>query len=435
MEIVSLKGLFELIHLSTVFYSIVILIIVLINNNYFENNYKSFSERILSSFNFSSIFRLFRFSFFLIIIDLIYYYLNYKTSYFNSGHNFVSIWIDDFKDNYLWYLISIIFFCTLICFLFKSRILGNLCEKFETKNAGLFFRYYIIIVIQVAIFLSIFWLANFIIKEMDESLFKNHYYPFLNDEIKFSINDNINLVYKRGVYLTILTTILSFLIIGNALYKIMYSVSSPKVILIFYIFFITLIGVFTGFYSIFNFVVNNFSEKSDSWMTMDKLIGYFPIRLTSIVLLITVLKFNFENLFKGSIKNMFIKFLSPKIHFDYSSNYDSIIEYFNVRLISQIGFYTINIMVYEVLLFYNMDFFTPVLIIVPLIADDFLVVHYYHKIHNSIYWWHEFKITILNISLFFTSAILLLYNHLYLYSVIYLTLSIVFFLSRGVKNK
>lgn len=391
-----------------------------------ENNYVVFPLFVLNVFKISSLYRYVRYSFIITLSLLI--FQHYKHSFIIEGYKeykYSTYLLDSVNCNILQYLVLNVVVTYLVFLLFKKKLKQYILSSSDLRYGKYNFTY-----IKYLIFTTISFLLNYLtlfiftysFSKLDSIMLNNNYYP-----IEIYSSENIKMSYHRGVYISVIASLIVVSLLFNAIVKSLFSKHSIQDILIYmFILIIVSLGCYSGFYSISNYILNirEFGTNSE-WLKNDKLIGYYSVRITSLILLWSINKFVFKTVFKNNFYKNFIYALFPiepnknetrnlgQFSVYYTNNFDSI--YF-----SQVGYYILNVFNAEYLLSnLNIDIFTSLLIfILPIMVDDFFVIHVYHKKTNSIDNWHIFKLYGFNALLFIASTLTLyMDNHFVILSI------------------
>jgi len=197
---------------------------------------------------------------------------------------------------------------------------------------------------------------------------------------------------------------------------------------------ITSAGIYIGCYAIINYYFNYGVLGTNDWIKEDKLIGHFAVRLTALLLIYSITKFALKNIYNNNVLGFIWDIFVPKEKSKSFLNYDrkdtDIHDYFNLHYFSQIGFYILTIFVAEILIVEgdNLVLMSYFFAFLPIIVDDYIVIHYYFKRFNHMSIFHRRKIRIFNILLFSFSIFSIMLIENYLLMIIYLGLCLTLWL-------
>jgi hypothetical protein len=220
------------------------------------------------------------------------------------------------------------------------------------------------------------------------------------------------LTYKRGVYFSLYITFTFAILLFNALIKRVKIDTKNRYGLFIFVIIITCLGLYSGIYSILNYYFNYSQNQSVEWKIHDKLIGHFSVRITSLILLMSIIRFTFKYVFG----NKFIFFLKSLILPSKPTDIESysldrteynLNSYYSKYYFCQVGFYIVNVMIAEICIVTGDTlnslaiFFT----LLPIMVDDYLAIHYYFQKYGHMSNWHRIKKNIFNLFLFIFSII------------------------------
>lgn len=406
---------------------------------YKENNYHTFIVTIRNLFQVRYIYRYFRYTILALLIQLFlshYKHIINLKSY--STYNYNDYIYDNVYNNIGQYIVLISFISFFIFRIFKNQIQKYLKPdvfEFRRRNKQFtFLKFYSIILTSTFIQFFVLFIFNSLLKLIDRLLINGHYYPIDTNQVF-----DTSVSYFQGVYISIF---LSFIIVFTLLNVIIKSLNARYGLhdFLMYIFVLIIVGFgsYSGFYSIFNYLLNisNFGIDSN-WLDNDKLIGNFSIRITSIILFWSILNFAYKSIFS---RNFLVHIINAILPVEQSSDShsknlgkltDSYTDFFDLLYFSQVGFYILNVFSAEYLISrLNIDVYSSFLfLILPIIVDDFLAIHVYHKKFNFIDDWHRIKIVGFNILLYSFSTLSLIFEKQYLFLGIYIFLTTILYLN------
>ncbi|MDQ1159644.1 hypothetical protein QE422_000012 [Chryseobacterium sp. SORGH_AS 447] len=397
--------------------------------DYKKDNYSYFIKRLKKRVSFDNSFRIFKYTFLIFLGYHIFNHLLFIKTFneYKYSKTLYIYLIENILDIYIFSSILIL----LIYLIFKERISDNLCKDFENsygRKFTFFIKYYILYAISFVLFALSLALSNWILETTDILFIKSGFYPL-------KINYNSSNYYQSGVYLSTILSFLTTFIFFNSIIKHLNSRYTPfELVNFFLICVIVAIGTFSGFYSLLNFVINIYYLGYDGeWINQDKLVGYYSIRITSIILLFSLLTFIYKTIFHGNIIYALILGLLPLENKLYdtrniASLYGLDSDYYDKIYFLQLGFYILSIFISQFLISNNsIDFYSSIIFLVsPIIVDDFLVIHVYHKKFGYIDKLHNAKINGFNIILFISSITTLHIEKKSLLLIFYIIFSIIF---------
>jgi hypothetical protein len=409
---------------------------ILFFNQWVEDHYGEFSERLFKISNRLSLFRIVRFSFITCLIFMcIHYLFNRKIGYGEYEYSYLKLAVNNIKENFLQYLLILFSFASLIFLLRKNRIKRNLLRRNESSLNNVYLRYILYVIIKAIFITIVFILIHSVVSVIDSWLIKHHIFPITEFENPYELKNNIDTAYKRGIYHSLLITILSLLFLLNVLLKRMdIGIRDKKAISTLAII-VTSGGIYAGSYAIFNTYLNIQNETFPNWTDEDKLLGHYSIKITALILLWNLLVFIFKHIYGRSFSLLLKHGLFPtKINYQDAyrlerDEYD-INGYFSRYYFSQVGFYILNIFLAEILIIsagelkWLFIFFS----LQPIIVDDYLVIHYYFERGSNMSLWHRSKKELFNLAMFSLSIILLVSNSWWILMSIYLIFSITLYL-------
>lgn len=413
--------------------SIISIIIILLYYffDYKKDNHSFFQKRLINRLSPDNIFRIFKYTFLIFLGYHIFNHLTYLNKF--QHYKYSEILINYLTENIFQIFILCSISILLIFILFRERISDNLCKDFENsygRKASFCAKYYFLFFISFITFVMSILLSNWILKTIDRLFIDSGFLPF-------KINYNSSNYYQSGVYIsTIFSFLLTFIFFNSIAKHINNRYTIFELFNFFIICVIISIGTFSGFYSLFNFVINIFYlGYNTDWMNQDKLLGYYSIRITSIILLFSLLKFIYKTIFQGNLIYAIILGFLPLENKLYdtrtiASLYGLDSDYYDKIYFLQLGFYIMSIFISQFLISNNsIDFYSSIIFLVsPIIVDDFLVIHVYHKKFGYIDKWHNFKIQGFNIVLLISSIITLYIENRDLLLSLYVVFSIIFLL-------
>jgi hypothetical protein len=397
---------------------------------YKESNYQEFSIILVKIFHLSYLYRYARYT--IIALLGIIFYNHFK--FIISNRNYVDFEFNNYifqnvHQNLLQYVILLLVVNYLIYRIFRFKILRYIdSNKIRRKNfLNLYFiKFFIFALVSFGIQYLCIFLFNSLFEVLDCLLIFKGYLPM------DTINDlSLNLTYRRGVYLAIMVTFIIIFILFNSIVKQMTRLHSVEDFFIYvFILLIVAFGTYSGFYSIFNYILNlNLFGYSSEWSKNDKLLGNFSVRITSLLLLWSILKFVYRSIFGSKLINHLVLGLFPidkmesrRKDIGSLTRYTS---YYDILYFSQVGFYILNVFIADFLISNtNFGLLTNILfILLPIMVDDFFVIHVYHQKFKYIDKWHQTKLLGFNSLLLISSIVALISDRHFLVLLIYVVLS------------
>ena len=398
-----------------------------IYNETFLMNYGSFGERFKHLFSLKMIFKIVKLTSFFF---LIYLYINKLTNITEINESFFKENIFKIQVQKIYYYLLPVFVYSLIMILSNSIVILEQFS-FDKYSKGRF--------VQLTAFLSyilyrifafcftyiIFALTFFLLIYLDNSFTTKNLRIF----DWFYLTENLNHNYNTGVYFSLILTVTIFFLFNNAFLKINSNLFNYRAIEMsfFAYFFITIIiciGVFFGFFSIFNAIYNIRATSLTAWFNKENVIGLLPIRLASILILFNLFKY----IYKETLEGQLIPFLGLALFpiRQIENYYLTIkIETRETLYFSQIAFYILNIAVaeYFVINEYKIVYLSILNFAILFIQDDFSIINEYSDGLQSVLYSHLRRIHLFNLIMLVSSALALILTENYGVLTIYLILT------------
>ncbi|MES2617328.1 MAG: hypothetical protein V4613_05590 [Bacteroidota bacterium] len=459
MIVLGILSWFNVINVQFILFSLLYIYFILKAGNF---NKKDFDSKFKASISIPSFFIYLRNSLFFTSVFL--FYKHFEIIFDGAdytSYKYTSVYKSFVINNFVQNLIAIIVIFLLVYYIFcRKRKSDAIFIKIDNtfnrilkvtdygSELEIFLKSFVFFII-ILIFggLSIYF-SDIVICYIDELFILQKFYPF-----NF-VNDFTS--SKNGIYLA--TVVTSYLFIFFL--KVMHNRTNhyynffDELLIIFFLI-ICCLGIFEGLYSIFNIINNAYLVNGDFLKLLsNKSIGYIQIKITSLILMWNLLKFTFIFVFKGNFLEFFKDgFFNTK---DNSHNHDSMYynsfkaktlggfldsdsNYYNNYYFNQVGFYVINIFAAEYLISV-LDFNSManiLFIFLPIMVDDYLVMHVYFEKTGSMDNWHRIKKNLFNVALFILSAASLSIGGHIITLTIYIVFSmlfIVFYLINESKN-
>ncbi|MEK6484832.1 hypothetical protein [Myroides odoratimimus] len=408
-----------------ILFSILILIIELYSETHLKN-YGRFIERLVYLFSIKTLFNLFKFS---VLISFIYIIIDNVVV-----NNFVRTNILSFNDeNFLIYL-SPTFIFSIFVTRYKSRQLHRQLEDYSIQNEKVNniianVKYLIFRVISFVLTTLIFIGTLVLIIYLDSLLKSKNFTMF--DWLTIDGNGVNN--YNKGVYFSLfLTTILFFLFNNSFIKKNSGDWEYRKIKLSFFkYFFITLIislGLFFGFFSIFNGIYNLLNSNASEWISTENVLGILPIRISSLLILFYLLGYVYKEVINRQLFSFLILGIFP---FRRMENFRVSID-FNKRetlFFSQISFYILNIALaeYFIIIGFKNIYLSILNFAILFILDDFKIINDYSKGLHRVMPGHFYRIWLFNLIMFIVAFILLFTKENWHILLMYLLFSAILF--------
>ncbi len=415
--------------IDLLFFVCIIILLIEIYNETFLMNYGSFAERIRHLFSLKMVFKTIKLTAFSF---LIYLAVNKLTDFTDLNQQFFdkNIFIIQYEKIHI-YLLPVIIYSLLIILSNSINILDQFSfNKYSNGRLIQFIAFLSFIIYRILAFCytyAIFALIYFFLIKLDNN------FTIRNLRIFdwYYVSDVINQSYNTGVYFSLILTLVIFFLFNNAFLKINSNFLNYRTIEIsfFAYFFITIIiciGVFFGFFSIFNAVYNIRITSLTEWFNKENVMGLLPIRLASVMILWNLFKYIYTETLERKILPFLSLALFPIRHI--SNYYLSIkIENRETLYFAQIAFYILNIAIaeYFVIIEYKIVYLSILNFAILFIQDDFNIINEYSKGMQSILPSHFRRIHLFNGIMLFSSIIALILTKSYGVLTIYVVLTII----------
>lgn len=404
-----------------------IILLIEIYNETFLMNYGSFSERFRYLFSLKMLFKNIKISSFVFAAYLFYLYnineevINYnffESNIFNINSDKLYIYLIPISC-YILFMILSNSIEILKQFSFdpfsNSRIVQfTACLSFIFYRIFAYFYTYIIFAI-VFYFLS---KLDLIFATKNLALF-----DWLENSSKLNTN------YNTGVYSSLVITLLFFFLFNNAFIKIKsseieYRQLDGSYFGYLFISVILAIGIFFGFFSIFNAFHNIQASSLTEWFSKENVLGILPIRIASIFILFNLFSYIYSETLERKIIPFFILAIFPIRNIE-SYHLSINIEKRESLYFSQISFYIINIAVAEYFLIIGLSnvFVSILYFAILFIQDDFKIINEYSEGLQSVLRSHLRRIHIINILMLVSGIIGLIYTESFVVLIAYIILT------------
>jgi hypothetical protein len=414
--------------LSLIIFSIIILFIEIYSETHLKN-YGRFIERIVYLLSIKTLFNLIKFS---VLISFCYVLLNLKES--PLLYNFIENKVTniDFKNWFFYFVPTGVF--SLIVILTNSKELFRQLEDYAIENEILnkifaHLKYIFFIMISYALTFTIFkYSLQNIIRLHEYFLQKNlHLFDWLN--INTSNVDN----YNKGVYFSLLLTIIIFFLFNNSFIKrtsgeLEYREIKFDFLKYFFITTMLCIGLFFGFFSIFNGSYNLLSSSLTSWISKENILGILPIRISSLLIIVYLLSYIYKEVLDRNIVAFLLIGILPIRSLPYYKGNINF-EKRETLFFSQISFYILNIALAEffIIIGYKSLYLSILNFAILFILDDFKIINDYSQGFRKVLTWHFMRVWLFNIIMMVFAVILLSKKKYYLTLVTYLILTFILF--------
>jgi len=254
---------------------------------------------------------------------------------------------------------------------------------------------------------------------------------YIFDWLVFDLRDVDN--YNKGVYFSLAITITIFLLFNNAFIKKNSDTWRFREINFAYLkyLFISLIlslGLFFGFFSIFNGFHNLINNGVSEWITKENVLGILPIRLSSIMIVYYLLTYIYAEVLNKKLGNFILLAILPIRHI---SNYHTSINFSKSETLffAQIGFYIINIALAEffIIIGFKSVYLSILNFTILFILDDFKIINDYSNGMQRVMPWHFIRICIFNVIMLMVAITLLFSREYYYILALYLILFFILF--------
>ncbi|WP_369765280.1 hypothetical protein [Flavobacterium sp. WC2429] len=336
--------------------------------------------------------------------------------------------INIYWENWYYYLAAPFFFF-LITVLSNSKNIHYQLRglNFESDQLEQFSANIKYLFIRIASFTLSFFIFKLVFKfmiQLHDYFISRHLYIF--DWLVLNTNEVDN--YNKGVYLSLVLTILMFFLFNNAFIKKNSDNWRFREINFNYFkyLFISLIlglGLFFGLFSIFNGIHNLLSKGISDWITKENVLGILPIRLSSLMILYYLLTYIYSEVLHKKLPHFLFLGIFPVRTIEY---YNETIS-FNKRetlFFCQISFYIINIALAEFFIIINFKhiYLSILNFAILFILDDFKIINDYSNGMRKVMKWHFWRIFIFNLIMLSTVITLLVTEDYYWILTLYVIL-------------
>ncbi|WP_165572079.1 hypothetical protein [Flavobacterium sp. KMS] len=251
------------------------------------------------------------------------------------------------------------------------------------------------------------------------------------DWLEYNKNEIDN--YNRGVYFSLLLTIIIFFLFNNSFIKKNsnywdYRAISFDFFKYFFISIILSLGLFFGIFSIFNGIFNIFNSSLTQWISKENILGILPIRISSLLILVYLIGYIYKEVLNKNLIHFLVLGIFPiRTISKYSQSI--VFEKRETLFFSQISFYILNIALAElfVIIGYKSIYLSILNFAILFILDDFKIINDYSNGLRSILPSHFIRIWIFNIIMIVVALILLANKEYYEILTMYLLFTFILF--------
>ncbi|MDR6761654.1 hypothetical protein J2Y38_001863 [Flavobacterium sp. 2755] len=408
--------------------STIVLLIEIYSETHLKN-YGTFLERTNYLFSIKTLFNILKFS---SLFSFCYILLKLDRTILDSNLITTKIINIDFENILSYYIPSGIF---SLCVIFSnSNELFRQFQGYSIRNEKLNqlaanLKYIVFRFISFTLTFCIFKYTLQNIIKLDLYFSKNNLSLF--DWLEYSKNEIDN--YNRGVYFSLLLTIIIFFLFNNCFIKKNSNYWNYRVLnfIFFKYFFISIIlclGLFFGIFSILNGVYNIFNSSLTQWISKENILGILPIRISSILIVTYLIGYIYKEVLHKNLINFLVLGIFP---IRTLSKYpESIVfEKRETLFFSQISFYILNIALAElfIIIGYKNIYLSILNFAILFIFDDFKIINDYSRGLVSVLPSHFFRIWVFNIIMIIVAMILLANKEYYWILITYLLFTSILF--------
>ena len=399
---------------------ILITLIILLIDFYSEIQLKndgSLLERFVYLIGVKSLFNLFKFVFF---FSLTLIFFNFK----------IGVYLDKVFDEsltvFLKYGFTMVAIVSIFIVFYNSNRISRQFRINSLQSAGLERMNQFIAKIQYIIYRIISFSLVFWILYISYTRLSDLNYDLISrglgiwDWIKIDQDNGDN--YNKGVYFSMLLTAVLFFIFNNAFLKKQSDYLQFRVIRrsFFKYFFISLIlgiGLFFGFFSIFNGIYNLLNSGFNDWVSQENILGILPIRVSAVFILIYLLTYIYKQVLHKELWS-FLKLGLLPIRYDFEGKMRTYIDLNNRETLffCQISFYILNLSLAEYFIINGSSstYLSLLNFSILFILDDYKLIDDYTRHYGGILKSHFLRLTLFNIMMIVVAIIILLSNKFYL---------------------
>lgn len=404
-----------------------IILFIEIYNETFLMNYGSFTERVKYLFSLKMFFKIVKITTFTFIFYLTNkYYLNLPI--FNNAFFESQIFSIDFDKLYI-YLLPVGIYSIFLIMSNSVQILEQFSfDQFNKNRLVQFTAFLSFIIYRITAFIFTFFIFAFtyyLLIKLDNTFSINELTIF--DWVNYVSKKNIN--YNTGVYFSLIITVLIFFLFNNAFIKLNSDSFDYRSIEIsffgyFFISIILSIGIFFGFFSIFNAIHNIQITSLTSWFSKENILGILPIRVASVMILFNLFQYIYSETLERKIIPFLILAFFPVRNIE-SYHLTINIEKRESLYFSQVSFYILNIAIaeYFVIIEFKNIYISILNFAILFIQDDFKIINDYSEGMQNVLKKHLQKIHFINLLMFISAVIILIINYSYSILTIYIVLT------------
>jgi hypothetical protein len=411
--------------LNIILLSLIILSIEIYSETHLRN-YGRFIERVVYLLSIKTLFNLIKFS---VLISFTYVLLDLNKSIIFSNLIEKKVIYFDFLNWIYYFLPSGLF--SLLVILTNSKELFRQLEDYAIDNELL---NKILAHLKYILFRAFSFLLTFLIYKITLTNIINLHSYFSKRNLHvfdwLTVNGNFADNYNKGVYFSLLLTVIVFFLFNNSFIKrtsgeIEYREIKFDFLKYFFITSMLCIGLFFGFFSIFNGFYNLLISGLASWISKENILGILPIRVSSLLIIIYLLSYIYKEVLDRNITNFLLIGIFPIRNLpNYKGNIS--FEKRETLFFSQISFYILNIALAEffIIIGYKSVYLSILNFAILFILDDFKIINDYSQGFKKVLTWHFIRVWFFNIIMMIFALILLSNKKYYWILFTYLILSI-----------
>lgn len=395
-------------------------------------NYGRLTERLSYVFGIKTIFNVIKLS---IAFSFSYIFFDFEGIFGLFSLKFIQRRVIEIDFSHIWDYLIIPFSITIFIILFNSKELYKhfrprsiLSERLNQFLANLKY-----IIFRGISYVFTFAIFSYILKYtilLDQKLGARNLSVF--DWLTYTKDEQDN--YNKGTYFSLLLTIFIFIVFNNSFIKKNSDAWNHRRLKFdfFKYFFITLvlsIGLFFGFFSIFNASYNIFNTSLSQWISKENILGILPIRISSVLIITHLLSYIYKEVLDRKVTVFLVLGLLPIRNL---SIYNRVVNFESRETLffSQIAFYILNIALAEmfIMIGFKSNFLAILNFAILFILDDFIIITEYSKNLRVVKPSHFFRVQIFNVLMLVVSIVILLNKSYYIILGGYLIITILLFI-------
>lgn len=248
-------------------------------------------------------------------------------------------------------------------------------------------------------------------------------FDFLNPQKVNS--DNFN----RGVYFSLCITTIVFFIFNNTFIKTNSDYFNQRLLRqnflkYFFISVILAVGIFFGIFSITNAYFNIVAVGFKPWFSQENILGIFPLRVSSIIILVYLLSYIYSHVLDKNLKRFLLLGLLPIRNLKTGGGRYSF-DKRETLFFCQISFYILSIALAEIALIGGIEsvYIKVLNFSLLFIIDDYIIIYGYTERFRSVIRNHFLRVQFFNILIFTVGVIILLRNEFFIATTLYLIIT------------